>query len=210
MDTIEYDFYENPSKSSEYQKSGYHIRICRQQTVGTETVVRNISKRCTLTPADIRAVLTALQDEIASQLGQANIVRLDGLCRFSISLKPEKEVCTGKENGTGVVLKAVNISPDKDFTRRVDGALGTRVKSRGAHSEKLSEAEIQERLTRYFKEHKQITRPVMQRVCSLTRYMATRYINRLVKEGRLENIAFPRHPIYIPVPGNFGVPRPEE
>ncbi len=210
MDTIEYDFYENPSKSAEYQKSGYHIRICRQQTVGTETVVRNISKRCTLTAADIRAVLTAFQDEIAGQLGQGNIVRLDGLCRFSISLKPAKEVCTGKESGSAVVLKSVNITPDKELTRQVEDSLAARVKSKGEHSERLSETEIQDRLTGYFKQHRRITRSEMQHVCSLTRYMAAKHISRLVEEGRLENIGYAGHPVYVPVPGNFGTPLQEE
>ena len=49
MDTIEYDFYENPEKSSEFQKSKYHIRICNRQTVDTDGIVKNISRKCTLT-----------------------------------------------------------------------------------------------------------------------------------------------------------------
>ena len=99
MDAIEYDFYENPGKSSEFQKSKYHIRICNRQTVDTDGIVRNISRKCTLTPTDIHTVIVAFQDEIAFQLRQGKIVRLDGLCQFDISLAPSSGVCTGQETG---------------------------------------------------------------------------------------------------------------
>lgn len=36
MDKIEYDFYENPVKSSEFQDSKFHIRICNRQTTDTD------------------------------------------------------------------------------------------------------------------------------------------------------------------------------
>ena len=119
MDTIEYDFYENPGKSSEFQKSKYHVRICNRQTVDTDNIVKAISKQCTLTPADIHAVIVAFQDEIAFQLQQGKIVHLDGLCQFDISLKSRLDESSGKENGPDIVLKSVNINPDKKLTERV-------------------------------------------------------------------------------------------
>ena len=142
MDTIEYDFYENPGKSSEFQKSKYHVRICNRQTVDTDNIVKAISKQCTLTPADIHAVIVAFQDEIAFQLQQGKIVQLDGLCQFDISLKSRLDESSGKENGPDIVLKSVNINPDKKLTERVRKSLCHRVKSRGKHSDSISEIDI--------------------------------------------------------------------
>lgn len=207
MDTIEYDFYENPGKSSEFQKSKYHIRICNRQTVSTDGIVKSISKKCTLTPADIHAVIVAFQDEIAFQLQQGKIVHLDGLCQFDISLTTASGKCTGKENGPDVVLKSVNINPDRRLTVTVRENLCTRVKSRGKHSEALSEIEIIGILTEHFKKKKTITRTEFQNICSITRYMAGLHINRLLKEGKIQDIGYRNHPIYTAVPGNFGVSR---
>lgn len=207
MDTIEYDFYENPSKSSEFQKSKYHIRICNRQTVNTNEIIRTISSKCTLTPADIHAVIIAFQDEIAFQLQQGKIVHLDGLCQFDISLTTSSGVCTGKENGPNVVLKSININSDKKLTETVRNNLCRRVKSRGRHSEAISEIEIIGILTEHFKKKRTITRIELQKICSITRYMAVLHINRLLKEGKLENIGYRNHPIYMAVPGNFGVSR---
>lgn len=205
MDTIEYDFYENPGKSSEFQKSKYHVRICNRQTVDTDNIVKAISKQCTLTPADIHAVIVAFQDEIAFQLQQGKIVHLDGLCQFDISLKSRLDESSGKENGPDIVLKSVNINPDKKLTERVRENLCHRVKSRGKHSDPISEIEIIGVLTEHFKKKSTITRAEFQNQCSITKYMACIHINRLLSEGKLKNIGYRRHPIYTAVPGNFGV-----
>ena len=207
MDTIEYDFYENPGKSSEFQKSKYHVRICNRQTVDTDNIVKAISKQCTLTPADIHAVIVAFQDEIAFQLQQGKIVHLDGLCQFDISLKSRLDESNGKENGPDIVLKSVNINPDKELTERVRQNLCHRVKSRGKHSDSISEIEIIGVLTEHFKKKSTITRAEFQNQCSITKYMACIHINRLLSEGKLKNIGYRRHPIYTAVPGNFGVSR---
>lgn len=207
MDTIEYDFYENPGKSSEFQKSKYHVRICNRQTVDTDNIVKAISKQCTLTPADIHAVIVAFQDEIAFQLQQGKIVHLDGLCQFDISLKSRLDESSGKENGPDIVLKSVNINPDKKLTERVRENLCHRVKSRGKHSDPISEIEIIGVLTEHFKKKSTITRAEFQNQCSITKYMACIHINRLLSEGKLKNIGYRRHPIYTAVPGNFGVSR---
>lgn len=207
MDTIEYDFYENPGKSSEFQKSKYHVRICNRQTVDTDNIVKAISKQCTLTPADIHAVIVAFQDEIAFQLQQGKIVHLDGLCQFDISLKSRLDESNGKENGPDIVLKSVNINPDKKLTERVRKNLCHRVKSRGKHSDPISEIDIIGVLTEHFKKKSTITRAEFQNQCSITKYMACIHINRLLSEGKLKNIGYRRHPIYTAVPGNFGVSR---
>lgn len=207
MDTIEYDFYENPGKSSEFQKSKYHVRICNRQTVDTDNIVKAISKQCTLTPADIHAVIVAFQDEIAFQLQQGKIVHLDGLCQFDISLKSRLDESSGKENGSDIVLKSVNINPDKKLTERVRKNLCHRVKSRGKHSDSISEIDIISVLTEHFKKKSTITRAEFQNQCSITKYMACIHINRLISEGKLKNIGYRRHPIYTAVPGNFGVSR---
>ena len=72
MDKIEYDFYENPNSKSDNSKSKYHIRICRRQKISTKSMANRLSKYTTLTPTDIYATITALQDAISGELGAGN------------------------------------------------------------------------------------------------------------------------------------------
>lgn len=46
-----------------------------------------------------------------------------------------------------------------------------------------------------------------QNLCSITKYMACMHINRLLSECKLKNIGYRNHPVYMAVPGNFGVTR---
>ena len=119
MGKIKYDFYTNPNVNSENSKSEYHIRVCGQQTISTKGIIELIHNASTLTPADINAVIFAFQEEIANQLAKGNIVKLEGLCSFNISLKSVNGTCTGNENGKGIELKSVKINPEKEFTEMV-------------------------------------------------------------------------------------------
>ena len=206
MGNIKFDFYKNPDNKEGKLKSEYHIRVCGQQTISTKRIIELIHNASTLTPADINAVIFAFQEEIANQLAQGNIVKLEGLCSFNISLKSANGTCTGKENGKAIELKSVNINPEKEFTERVKDLVkkyGTE-KVMARHSDSLTDEKVDRILTNYFSTNKAITRPKLQDICSTTRYMAMQQIKRLTERGKLVNVGFENHPLYMPTPGSFG------
>lgn len=206
MGKIKFDFYKNPNIKSENSKSEYHIRICDRQTIGTKGIVENIHMKSTLTSVDINAVIIAFQDEIANQLGQGKIVRLEGLCSFDISLKPKNGICTGEESSKEIELKSVNINPEKEFMERVQKCINETgmEKVTGKHSVTIPDEKVDSLLTEYFKNEKTITRPKLQELCSMTRYMAMQQIKRLTDNGKLINIGFKNHPLYVPASDSFG------
>ena len=206
MGKIKFDFYKNPNIKSENSKSEYHIRICDRQTIGTKGIVENIHMKSTLTSVDINAVIIAFQDEIANQLGQGKIVRLEGLCSFDISLKTKSGICTGEENSKEIELKSVNINPEKEFMERVQKCISETgmEKVTGKHSVTIPDEKVDFLLTEYFKKEKTVTRPKLQELCSMTRYMAMQQIKRLTDSGKLINIGFKNHPLYVPASGSFG------
>ena len=201
MDKIEYDFYENPNSKSDSSKSKYHIRICRRQKISTKSMATRLNKYTTLTPTDIYATITALQDTISGELGNGNIVVLDGICQFEIALGTKSGVVDGLENGKNVVLKSVNIRPLPEFVDMVKESLKPRVKSRGFHSDRISDAEIENRLTDYFRENENITRSVLEQKFHINRTRAAQILRRLVQERKLKNIGFSNHPKYVPAEG---------
>ena len=205
MEKVKYDFYKNPDNRQGKLKSEYHIRVCGQQTISTKRIVELIHNASTLTSADINAVIFAFQEEIANQLAMGKIVKLKGLCSFNISLKSANETCTGEENGREIVLKSININPEKEFTERVKNMVAKNgmEKVTGKHSGTITDEKVDSILTIYFQKEKTITRPKLQEICSITRYMAIRQIKRLTDSGKLVNIGFKNHPLYIPASGSF-------
>ena len=114
-------------------------------------------------------------------------------------LGTESGVVDGLENGKNVVLKSVNIRPLPEFVDIVKEALKPRVKSRGFHSSRISDAEIEASLTDYFKENESITRSIVEQRFRINRTRAAQILKRLVQEGKLRNIGFSNHPKYVPV-----------
>ena len=111
----------------------------------------------------------------------------------------ESGVVDGLENGKNVVLKSVNIRPLPEFVDMVKEALKPRVKSRGFHSDRISDAEIEASLTDYFKENESITRSIVEQRFRINRTRAAQLLKRLTQEGKLRNIGFSNHPKYVPV-----------
>lgn len=205
MDRIEYDFYENPNSKNDNSKSKYHIRICKRRKVSTKSMVERLTMSTTLTPTDIHASIIALQDAISENLGEGNIVLLDGICQFEITLGTKNGFVTGQENGNNVVLKSINIRPLPEFVDMVNNALKPRVKSKGYHARKVTEDEIELMLTEYFSKNESITRLAMQNEFHIGRARATQVLKKFVEKGKLRNIGFSNYPKYVPVPGFFSI-----
>jgi len=73
------------------------------------------------------------------------------------------------------------------------------------HSNKLSDEEIDSRLTIYFSQHHMMTRSDFQRVCGMMKSTAMGHIRRLRGEGKLKNIGLQNQPIYAPNVGYYGI-----
>ena len=203
MEKIEFDFYRNPKSSKDFQSSDYHIRINNRSIIDTDQMIQSIHEACSMTPSDVKGVLTALQDEIVRNLSQGNIVKLDGICQFETILGTDSKKCTGKEKGKDIVLKNIRTRPARSLEESVRDHLGKCVRASGNHSEDLSDKEVEKKLIGYFAKEKHLTRIKLEDLCGLTRYKATQQITRLIKEGKLENLGFSNHPIYVPVGNHF-------
>lgn len=75
----------------------------------------------------------------------------------------------------------------------------------GGHSRKLSDAEVDIKLKAYFATHTVMTRSDFQNACGFMKSTAMAQLRRLRTEGKIQNINIPTQPIYVPVPGHYGV-----
>lgn len=77
------------------------------QPIGVDEIARQINEMCTVTPADVAAVLQALQDVIARNLKQGNSVRLGKVGSFS--LKMSATAATTPEEVSAENIKEVGV-----------------------------------------------------------------------------------------------------
>ena len=73
----------------------------------------------------------------------------------------------------------------------------------------LTDIEIDMRLKEYFASHQMMTRTDFQEICGFLKSKAMEHLRRLKAEGKIQNINIPTQPIYVPVPGYYGVSHDE-
>lgn len=201
---ILFDFYTSPSDPEKGEKEKYHARVVRSQTVQIEDIVNHISKRCTLSKGDIRAVLEELGDELVYSLCEGDRVCLPGIGYFYLSLSAPKDANPQTTRSQSIGIKAVEF--------RADSTLKTRLKHRArfersdikVHSSRLDIYEIDALLVDYFYENDFLTRTRFERLCGFTKTTAQRHLQRLLDEGRLVNVNTSHNPIYKPAKGFYG------
>ena len=201
---IHFEWYENPVPPNRPDEKKLHARITYNGKVGTDYVRRKIQERCSLTETDVTAVLDALSHVLGQELGDGRQVHLDGIGYFHPTLKCIEEVTAEtKRKNTKVRLKGIKFRADQVLKNEI-GAIKAKPLGLNEHSQKLSDKEIDRRLTSYFSTHQFLTRESFQVLCGMMRSTAQLHIRLLRSEGKLENVGKLNQPIYVPCTGYYG------
>lgn len=100
-------------------------------------------------------------------------------------------------------MAGVKFRADQKLKNEI-GTIKAKVLKANEHSAKLTDKEIDRRLTNYFATRPFMTRNDFQSVCGMMRTTAMRHIRRLRTEGKLKNEGTMLQPIYVPVSGYYG------
>ena len=201
--SIEYDFYRNPN-SQGTNKKRYHARVVSGDRISTDELAEEIQNECSLTKADVKAVLIALGDKLAKHLGEGNKVYLEGIGYFQVNLKCKEEVrSTHAIRSENVEFKSVSYRADNELKKRLRNQK-TQRSLKKVHSITMTEEEIDQALTEYFKTHETLTRHQFQTLCTQLKSTAHRILLKLVKDGKLRNVGTSHSPVYMPANGCYG------
>ncbi len=199
---IQYDFYRNPN-SEGTNKERYHARVVSSGQVSTDELAEEINQECSLTPADIKAVLVSLSGKLARHLSEGRKVYLEGIGQFQVNLRCKEEVRTvNAVRSESIEFKSISYRADNELKKQLkrQKVRRSRIKK---HSQPMTEEEIDKLLTDYFAKNTILTRRKFQVLCDQVQTTANRILKRLVQYGKLKNIASPHHPVYIPDNGNY-------
>ena len=190
---ILFDWYELPEpKDKQREEKILHPRIRLNGSTTTDELRRRIQERSSLTETDVSAVLDALSHVMGEDLAEGRQVHLDGIGYFHPVLTSTEPVTAATKRKTDQVLK------------NEIGAIKVKPLGLNEHSQKLSDKEIDRRLTGYFSTHQFLTRESFQVLCGMMRSTAQLHIRLLRSEGKLENVGKLNQPIYVPCTGYYG------
>lgn len=201
---ILFDFYVSPSDSGKGEKEKYHARVVRSHTLQIDDIVNNISKRCTLSKGDIRAVLDELGDELVYNLCEGDRIYLPGIGYFYLSLSAPKDANPKTTRSQNIGIKAVEFRADRILKNSLENRAQFERSDIKVHSSRLDIYEIDALLVDYFYENEFLTRIKFERLCGFTKTTAQRHLQRLLDEGKLVNVNTRHNPIYKPTKGFYG------
>ena len=201
---INYDFYENPNQNGTNIQSKYHLRINNNQVVDLEQLSERLQKTSTASLPDIMAVVTGIRQIMVDELSQGNTICIDGICRIEPILGVADGGCEGNERGNTVQLKTLRAHAVKSLIKDVKDNLRPCSHRHASHSPVLSEDAVFEWLTEHFKTNSFIKRHQLEEKFGLTRYMATKYLNLFVSNGKLYHPGMKNDSLYLPMDGAFG------
>ena len=195
--SIEYDFYRNPN-SQGTNKKRYHARVVSSDRITTDELAEEIQNECSLTVTDVKAVLIALGDKLAKHLGDGSKVHLEGIGYFQVNLQCKEEVCTTRSvRSENVEFKSVSYRADNELKKHLKKQKIQRSQTK-IHSVEMTEEEIDQKLTDYFKTNDTLTRSQFEVLCTQVKSTAHRILQKLVKDGKLKNVSTKQHPVYMP------------
>lgn len=97
----------------------FYPQIAPTTPVTLAQIVKRIEKRSTVSSADVKAVLDALQYEVIDALQNGNSVRLGDLGSFRLSIKAHGSDSSAEARKTGTnAIKAVNVQFTKSTAMR--------------------------------------------------------------------------------------------
>lgn len=199
---IEYDFYRNPN-SQGTNKKRYHARVVSSNRISTNELAEEIQNECSLTIADVKAVLIALGDKLAKHLGDGSKVHLEGIGYFQVNLQCKEEVRTPQSaRSENVEFKSVSYRADNELKKHLRNQKIQRSQTK-IHSAEMTEEKIDQKLTEYFKTHETLTRSQFEVLCTQVKSTAHRILQKLVKNGKLKNVSTKQHPVYMPDNGYY-------
>ena len=178
------------------------VSIVNSEVITTEQLSKDINRACSITEADVAAVLQAVGQRIGEALLDGNRVEIDHIGTFSLAL-----TCKNKRKEDHITSKDIEVSrivfsPCAELQHAMRGAV---IVSGGPTGNKqLTDAVIEKRLTEFFATHHSIQRSEFERVCVCSRYAALAKIKELVKAGKLQVIGKQNTRAYQPMPGAFG------
>ena len=195
--SIEYDFYRNPN-SQGTNKKRYHARVVSSDRITTDELAEEIQNECSLTITDVKAVLIALGDKLAKHLGDGSKVHLEGIGYFQVNLLFKEEVRTTRSvRSENVEFKSVSYRADNELKKHLKKQKIQRSQTK-IHSVEMTEEEIDQKLTDYFKTNDTLTRSQFEVLCTQVKSTAHRILQKLVKDGKLKNVSTKQHPVYMP------------
>ena len=173
------------------------VSVVPMPPITTKEMAEHIGFATSVNKVDVIAVLSALGHELSHALLDGHTVQIDEIGSFSIKLGlKEAKHLNDLVTQHDITVKGVSFRPCKELKESLRSA---EIVSGGHAVRTLLTRDIAERRLRtFFEDNDYIYRSQMEQLCECSTYLATKYLNLFVKEGRLRALGRKNSRFYAP------------
>lgn len=193
MGTIQFELREIPHAADE-EATGYFPVVADTRRMRAETVYETIEQQCTLTAADIKAVLSALSYVITDALSQGKSIEVGEMGWFYPALGSDRDITDpdDKQIARHLSIEAIRFRPKKALMHKLENVQFRRTETADKAFVRLSNETLLTRIAEYVQATgKQVfDRSDFQKISGYARSTAIRALRDmtaaglLIKEGR--------------------------
>ena len=178
------------------------VSVVPMPPVTTKEMAERIGYATSVNKTDVVAVLSALGHELSQALLDGRTVRIDEIGSFNVKLGMKAlKYLNDRVTQHDIEVKGISFRPCKELKESLRSA---EIVSGGHAVRTLLTRDIAERRLRtFFEDNDYIYRSQMEQLCECSTYLATKYLNLFVKEGRLRALGRKNSRFYAPASEGF-------
>jgi len=207
MPVINYDLRKMPTPKDR-EDVGYYPVISHPQKLTGEDLCKLIQDQCTLTTADVKAVLAALASVMGDHLGMGIRVEVPELGYFNAGISSSKRIANPRDKGIAPLLRVDNVQfkPKAAFKRRLSDVSFRRTRDHEEPSKPLDREGLENLLNDFSSKRtgKILTRRTFQMLTGYRKTLANKTLNELVDCGLLVRLGQKNSPYYCQPIDNEG------
>lgn len=193
--SIKFDWYKTPVPSGRKDKEIPHARIVPQGTVHTRHLCKMISEASSLSSADVKGVLEALNFWMGLYISEGYSIELDGLGHFSPTLKSSTRTDEKGNSKIGVEIDTVSFRCSVSLKEKVREAELEKVPHK--KEETLDKDERKKNILAVIKKELSINSTSCMVINRCTRYVALQDLKELESEGKIVQVGSGKLVVYI-------------
>lgn len=197
---INYEIHSIENSQGNGEKRVY-IQLRNNKALTVDELANEIQASCTVTPSDVKAVMTEMCHIAIRELSAGNRFYLPeiGYLSLAVGNTPPSQKPDGKITGKDVFLRNINFKPEKKFFSEVQKKVRFVKSDYSTLSAKYSEETLWPKVEEYLSAHRYISRRDMRLEFGLSDYMAKQWLDRFVESGKLTKEGTRHQPLYFMV-----------
>lgn len=195
---IKYEIHNIENSQGTGEKRIY-IQLHNNPAMTADELSKEIQETCTVTPSDVKAVMTEICHIAIRELSSGNRFYLPEMGYLSLSVGniPPSLKPNGKITGKDVFLRNINFKPEKKFLKEVQKNVRFVKSDYTTLSTKYTEDRLWSKIEGYLSHHRFITRRTMRSEFGLSDYKAKQWLDRFVASGKLTKEGTRHQPLYF-------------